>query len=271
MKQCRHIFRDGIILFFSVSGITWLYRNFIIRSPRVRIIVFHDVPDSARFSQIIHTLTHSYRVLTPSEFFEKKCDTKKTNILITFDDGYASWQEVVLPVLKEHRLSALFFINSGLVDNAHDGEATNTFMREQLHINPKRTLSWNDVRELKEAGHTIGGHTTTHQNLKTLSDSVLRTEIETDKKKIEKELNCTINDFAYPFGTRHHVSKQMENVLRSAGYTRAYTAIGRFVPGGATFFIPRLCIETNQLPKTVKRWVDGSYDIFDLVKTICVR
>ena len=39
----------------------------------------------------------------------------RTQLTLTFDDGYASWHESVAPLLEERGIPAVFFVSSGLV------------------------------------------------------------------------------------------------------------------------------------------------------------
>lgn len=236
----------------------------------MRIVVFHDVPDRIWFESMIRTLTESFYVISPEMFQAHTFDTARINILITFDDGYASWETVALPVLSKYNLKALFFINSGLIDSARDRAKVTSFMREQLHITPREALSWEGVKKLHVAGHTIGGHARTHKNLASIDGEEVEQEIRTDKVRIEEQLGVKITDFAYPFGTEKHVNETARAVARAVGYTHAYTAISRFVTKKETFSIPRMCIETDLTPSALKRWISGAYDLFDMIKRLFV-
>lgn len=266
----RHRIREAIITLFSIAGVCALYRAFLRkRGPLVRVVVFHDIEDSVWFNEALDTIKASTHILTPEEFHAGIYDEKRINTLITFDDGYASWVEVALPVLKAHEIKGLFFINSGLLTSA-ENQTSESFMKEKLLIRPRAPLTWEGARTLTREGHTIGGHARSHENLALLSPEALHDEIVHDKQKIETELEVTLTDFAYPFGTRAHVSEAVGKAVREAGYTRAYTAISRFhIDKDGTFFIPRMCIETGHEGKGLSRWLNGGYDLFDILKS-CV-
>lgn len=261
-----------MITLFTKSGTAWIYRKVVARQgPPTRIVVFHDVPDKEWFESMITTLMQEAYILTPEKFVTGGREKKQTNILVTFDDGYESWIETALPILEKWGLKALFFINSGLLDAAPSPLQAGEFMRESLQIAPRKALSWEGARTLLEHGHAIGGHARRHQNLAKLDRKAVQDEILIDKLALESQFGITLTDFAYPFGTRKHFTKETIEAVRNVGYTRAYTAVSRFVrPQNGTFEIPRMCIEDELTPTELRVWLRGGYDLFDMVKKLCV-
>lgn len=264
----KHLIRDAIIGIFSFTGIAFLYRRHIRKKgPLVRVIAFHDVPDGIWFEGVISMLVRNYNVVTPEQFHRGMFDGTKINILITFDDGYKSWIDVCLPILQKYEAKAIFFIISGLVDIAQDTEKVETFMRERLLISPKQVLTWNGVRLLVREGHTIGGHTRTHPDLMELPAEDLENEIIEDKIKLEKESFCSIDNFAYPFGRERNFNGSTLKSLSGALYTKAFTAIPTFYTTQGPLTIPRTLLENGQGCTSIARWLGGSYDIFNTLKS----
>jgi peptidoglycan/xylan/chitin deacetylase (PgdA/CDA1 family) len=270
LQSFKKIIRDLLIASFVVTGASYVYRT-LHKGTRVRVVVFHDVSDGVWFGSMIHTLVTQYTVLTPESFAQGSFDSKKINVLITFDDGYESWLSVVMPILEKYNVTALFFINSGLMDISEDTKASALFMKERLHISPKKPLTWNGVEVLRRAGHSIGGHTRTHVHFGTCSATDIADEIRTDKESIQQHLGECITDFAYPFGTKEHLPSGIEDTVQHAGYVRAYTTKSRLVQTNIPFFISRMCIENNTSVRTLQWWMGGSYDLFDILKSACVR
>ncbi len=62
-------------------------------------------------------------------------------------------------------------------------------------------LSWQQVREMAEAGVEFGSHTVTHPNLTQLSDAELDWELAESKRVLEERLQRPIETLAYPIGT----------------------------------------------------------------------
>jgi peptidoglycan/xylan/chitin deacetylase (PgdA/CDA1 family) len=137
-------------------------------------------------------------------------------------------------------------------------------MRDRLFLTPKAPLTWEGAQTLVAQGHTIGGHSVSHYNLTVLDQSVLESEIKNDKKTIEKTLKVTSIDFAYPFGRKNNYNPNVFGVVKHAGYTLQYSAVSFFVrDGGVT---PRTLVEKNQPIKSLKRWIEGGYDIFEALR-----
>jgi peptidoglycan/xylan/chitin deacetylase (PgdA/CDA1 family) len=258
----KHFLRDIFIFLVSVGGVSFVYRRLLRQSgPLVRVLVFHDVADATWFLRVIEGLASKYHMLTPSGFHEKKFHPEKINVLLTFDDGYASWVDVCMPVLAKYSIKGLFFVSSGILDCADDEKKVSEYMRRYLHVKPKRPLTKEGAKRLAAEGHVLGGHTIHHPNLALLAKGEVEREVIENKQTLESLLGTTLVDFAYPFGRREHRSIEALMCILQAGYTNVYTADAGFV-GEGNHEIPRLCIEKGQSIKRVQRWVEGGYDIF---------
>jgi peptidoglycan/xylan/chitin deacetylase (PgdA/CDA1 family) len=83
------------------------------------------------------------------------------------------------------------------------------------------TMNLTQAQELAaEDLFTIGGHTSTHPSIPTLSIDGQKQELEESKRQLELSLKETIRHFAYPFGDFSDVT---ENILRECGYESAVT------------------------------------------------
>lgn len=227
----------------------------------MRVLCFHDVSDQAWFASILDLLGSTYHVLTPDQFHGKEFVTDTINVLLTFDDGYQSWIDHCLPELEARGIKGIFFINSGLLAMAADDQKTKLFMHDHLLISPKVPLTWDGARKLVAAGHTVGGHTVTHVRLSQITPEVGETEIVADKAKHEAMLGITLLDFAYPFGTPTDRTAAADAAAQHAGYQFVYTTDAAFAAADQPTAIPRLCLERGQPLPSIKRWVDGAYDV----------
>ena len=271
-SRIKHRGRDIIIFLSSLLGLTFFYRTSqSLRRSLVRVLVFHDVQDKVWFEKTIAYLAQYCRLITPEMYAQGKFDTYRINVLITFDDGYASWVTTCLPILSHYGVKAVFFINSGLIDVSENPEAQKRYVHDRLLLSPRNTLSWEGVKHLSENGHTIGGHTVTHARLSELQEHMQREEIIRDKVRIEAVLEKEITMFAYPFGQSTDYTSATKKIVSDIGYTSAFTTESGFVYREDTFALSRLCIEDNLSPSHVRRWVGGGYDIFQKLKSLCVR
>ncbi|MCF7815439.1 MAG: polysaccharide deacetylase family protein [Candidatus Pacebacteria bacterium] len=264
--------RNNFISFVSHVGLSYIYRTLKKREGSlVRVLVFHDVQDASWFENMMTSLNKRYNLLTPDSFLKKQYDSNRINVLITFDDGYLSWVDVCLPILKEKGIKALFFINSGLIDVFEHQDIQEQYIRGNLLLSPRKTLSWDGVKKLHEAGHMIGGHTTTHPRLSELHEDRQRETVVQDKKRIEEILNTSIRTFAYPFGQRNDYTPETVGIVKESGYTHSFTTEGVFVNAYNQFEFSRLCVEDGLSIGQLKQWIEGGYDLYHKIKTLCVR
>lgn len=125
-----------------------------------------------------------------------------TIVTLTFDDGdldnFAAAQ-----VLQQQGLRATFFIPSGLV-------GTPGYM------------SWDQLRQLQQAGNEIGGHSLDHTKVQGLEAAALRREICDDRTNL-LDHGFTPISFAYPFGNYDPAAKAM---VKECGYAGARSIRG---------------------------------------------
>jgi peptidoglycan/xylan/chitin deacetylase (PgdA/CDA1 family) len=141
---------------------------------------------------------------------------------LSFDDGHITWRDVVAPILDDLGVRATFFVTSTLI-----GRPGN--------------LTWADVRNLADAGHTIGSHTLTHPRLSDESDDSAAREIRESKATIEHETGLEVRDFAAPYGAPFvDFSDRDVELVRAAGY-RSFATTARLPmhPGDSPMWIQR--------------------------------
>jgi peptidoglycan/xylan/chitin deacetylase (PgdA/CDA1 family) len=108
-------------------------------------------------------------------------------------------------------------------------------------------LSWDRVRALRKAGHTIGGHTLSHPNLAHVSQEEARSEILESKKKLEEETGEPIEHFSYPHPALNpQWSPQTLQITREAGFKSAVlTTCGPVRQGDEPLALKRIYAATN--------------------------
>jgi peptidoglycan/xylan/chitin deacetylase (PgdA/CDA1 family) len=131
--------------------------------------------------------------------------------------------EFALPVLREFKIPASFFIVSGGVGG------TDSWVRiEGLPNEP--VISWDDLKKLRDEGMTIGSHSATHARLDELKDQALKAEIEGSRQSLQARLGVPIRHFAYPQG---RFSKEAEKEVAAAGFAAGWaTRKGRPLASG---------------------------------------
>lgn len=268
----KYRIRNTLITLIAWSGLVAIYRWRVRRrGPLVRVLCFHDVPDRQWFEAVIELLVSEYALITPGQFHNNQFVADKINILLTFDDGYQSWIDVCLPVMKKYDVKGIFFINSGLLDCAGDEDAVAAYMREKLLLqNIRKPMTWEGARALVAAGHNIGGHTINHVRLSQVDEVTAHREIADDKARLESILNITIGDFAFPFGGVGDYNQELSKLSHRSDYKFIYSAIAGFTEFGADV-VPRLLLEVSESLSRVKIWSRGGYDIYSKFKILLMR
>lgn len=179
----------------------------------LRVLNHHDVPpsDLDRFAEQLRWLGKSWKFISPEEFGAMASGERPVlgrNLLLTFDDGFASNRVAAERVLNPMKIRALFFIISDFAAFT-DREASREFIASRIQptgVVPEdlpdgwRNMQWTDLAALLEQGHAIGGHTRTHAALSAVNGEGLAAEIAESADSIESQLGARVEHFAFPFG-----------------------------------------------------------------------
>jgi peptidoglycan/xylan/chitin deacetylase (PgdA/CDA1 family) len=111
---------------------------------------------------------------------------------ISIDDADKSFIKYAWPIFKKNKIPVTLFVN------------TSTIVK-----NNKNYLNWDEIRQLKKEGVTIGGHSHTHSHMTTLSTEEIKKELEISNKIFLMELGEIPNLFAYPYGEADSRIKQL--------------------------------------------------------------
>ncbi len=129
-------------------------------------------------------------------------------IILTFDDGYRDNYQNAFPALKEHGMTATFFIITDFADAA----ATDP--------DYARYATWDMLREMDRAGMEIGSHSRNHPDLAGKDDDFLVWQALGSRQTIEANLGKTPRVLAYPSGS---YDDNVIRVFHSAGFWGAVT------------------------------------------------
>jgi peptidoglycan/xylan/chitin deacetylase (PgdA/CDA1 family) len=109
---------------------------------------------------------------------------------------------------------------------------------------------------------TIGGHTTTHANLKLLSAAKVEWEMTSNRKFLQDIIGKPVEHFAYPFGDTSACGLREAEIARSVGFRTAVTTRhGAIFPEHIhhLYALPRVHLACDDTPSTLRCKIDGVY------------
>ena len=216
-----------------------------IKMPQSRfdvILTYHSIDDSGSvlstspriFTEQIRALSQlDADVVNIEEVARRRNDrgSAKPAIAITFDDGFSNVYEHAFPVLCHYGFPGTIF----LVTDYCGG--MNSWPGQPPGIIPRSLLSWNQIKEMSQAGITFGSHTRTHPNLTRLSTYDAQQELIGSKKEIEDTLGKPVASFAYPYGAYDDGTRELVTTHFALACS---TALGFVCPGSDSFALERL-------------------------------
>jgi peptidoglycan/xylan/chitin deacetylase (PgdA/CDA1 family) len=152
-------------------------------------------------------------------------------VVITFDDGFRDCMEFAVPILQQHRFSAVFFLVAGLMGRTS---------RWMLHTSGVEfpLMDWAAARALESYGIECAAHSLTHPALADQPAAVSRAELVESRRLLEDRLGRQVRHLAYPFGS---VSTGVRDLAAEAGYVAACTTEHGFAAeGNDRLLLPRV-------------------------------
>ncbi len=223
-----------------------------------RIIALHDVPDRNALRERLAWLQRHYTIQPLKDLLTSPADRA---VALTFDDGYASWHDVAMPVLKALGLPATFFLCSGFI--GLEGADADRFLRNRIRRTSRLTpLTRGQVQRLADVPQfEVGSHTVTHADLAPLTPRQISVEVADDRSRLEAMTGRRVSMFAYPFGQPPQASAEAMKTLELAGFEWAFTIVPQFVERAAgRFCIGRDSLDIADSKRVWSATLRGSYD-----------
>jgi len=133
-------------------------------------------------------------------------------VVLTFDDGDASFAEHAWPLLERYGFSALVF----LVAEEVGGESR----WDAAFAPPFPLLGWGEVERLARAGVEFGSHSARHVPLTALSPAGVVREAARSRAILSRRLGRPVEAFAYPYGD---VDPAVAHLAGACGYLYGLT------------------------------------------------
>jgi peptidoglycan/xylan/chitin deacetylase (PgdA/CDA1 family) len=171
-----------------------------------------------------------------AQWLQDGCPSGREPILITFDDGFADFADVVVPILEDLDLQATVFLTSGW-------------------IGTQGMVSKQAVRDIDPARVEVGAHSVSHRHLDLLSERSATEEIRVSRVALEDLLGRQVTSFAYPHGSHHRLTKR---IVQTAGFTTAH-AVKNALSHAADdrFAIARFAVTSSMDSSRIAEVIDG--------------
>lgn len=194
-------------------------------------------------------------------------DNKKTTaqVVISFDDGYASVHDRAAPIMAEHGATGTVYLNTGWIGDIAR-KASDAALGHYPH---QYFMNWREAEALAKAGWTIGSHGVDHLDL-TKQDAVsVERELSDSKQEIENRLERPCEHFAYTWG---RFTPSLQNSVNRAGYTSAVSGLHGPVAARADYFaLPRIDIRAEYEMQDFAAVVSGHWDYLGFKQRLARR
>jgi peptidoglycan/xylan/chitin deacetylase (PgdA/CDA1 family) len=154
-------------------------------------------------------------------------------IALTFDDAYADFHAVALPLLTRYQMTGTLFVPTGYVGGRSgwmhdDGEGE------------RAILSWAALGEIAGCGIEIGAHSHTHPEMDLLSAQEITRQATRPKDELEYRLGLPVHSFAYPYG---RYDRRVRDAVAASGYRSACTMNSWAATAGSPALeLPRIAV-----------------------------
>lgn len=165
------------------SGFPILEYHMVTEEPRPGAERYVVLPEDFA-AQLDYLTAEGYTTITPQDYARArkgKQQLPEKPVILSFDDGYEDNHRVILPMLEERGMKAVFYV------------VTND-------IGLPGYMTWDDLFDLERHGMEIGSHTANHIPLTTLPPEKQREELHLSKLMLEWKGLKTIYSFSYPTG-----------------------------------------------------------------------
>ncbi|MBK9175400.1 MAG: polysaccharide deacetylase family protein [Flavobacteriales bacterium] len=193
--------------------------------PRVQFLYIHHTftDELPALERLIQNLGRTHAFIPYGEAVDRilKARIDRPYLCVSSDDGFRNNLDGGR-VLRDHGVSACFFINPGLI-GLRDPERIRQVCAERLHFPPVAFLDWDEVNELAAMGHEIGSHSWEHRRLGSLSMEALHDDIGRSRDAIVDHVGAAPH-FAYPYGRFRDLPAEGVKAVFEAGHRSCASA-----------------------------------------------
>lgn len=239
------------------------------RNTRIPVLMYHSISENkgtrhpyyetntspAQFDQQMRFLREKgYSAISLAEAVDRldSGSIERSQVVITFDDGFRDFYTAAFPILQKYGLTATVFLITGVTSS------------QRRRFKGYECLTWEEVRSLAANGISIGSHTVNHSELRLMSEAELDYELGQSKQAIEDKIGIAVTSFSYPYAfpeSDRALLSRLKRALILHGYQNGVsTVLGRAGVNNNRYILPRLPINTWDDMHLFEAKLDGGYD-----------
>jgi len=188
-----------------------------------------------------------------------------SQVVISFDDGYASVHDRAAPIMAEHGAVGTVYLNTGWI-----GDLERMASDVDLgHYSREYFMHWREAEALAKAGWIIGSHGVDHLDLTQQDPVSVERELAESKHEIESRLERPCEHFAYTWG---RFTPSLQRSVKRAGYKSAVSGLhGPVAAGADCFALPRIDIRAEYEMQDFAAVVSGHWDYLGFKQRLARR
>lgn len=203
-------------------------------------IYFHELEPHQlpAFDELLaYFADQGYRTVTPGDFAQSG---QGKRLFVSFDDNFRGWHRA-LDLMERRRARCTFYTNTGTLRDRASKADIASFFERICYRGVDTTLSSTELREIHDAGHTIGCHTHSHPVLSKLAEDDWDGEIRLSRDLLEELTGAPVRHFSFPFGMRRHFSPQLRDYCKGLGFETIATGISglQYLDNTSTAYLHR--------------------------------
>lgn len=197
------------------------------------ILYYHGVSNSAEnwmhlplelFHEHVTYLRKYFRIIDIEEAVKtlRNGNSSELSVVLTFDDGYQSLHNILLPYLSYHALPATFFV-------CPEASSKNDLHEHDRHAgcHNAQIMSITDIEECANNNITIGSHGNNHDDMASLNQDELEKTMRCSLESLENMSIRPVKYFSFPFGHQEHISDEALSVAKKY-FKAAFSAFGGY-------------------------------------------
>lgn len=226
------------------------------------VLMYHDVANN-NYHRFVQQMKEAVRLAIPVKANSlNTLENDKHHFAVTFDDGFASTIELVVPLLTHMKIPATFFIPTKFMGLSPEWICNRL---RQEYVGPVINVACLKLLDKCE-GVTIGSHGVNHIRLTELDYNKASNELVGSKKMLETLTGKEIKMHAFPFGAFDlcHVALAYE-----AGYEYVFTIDPVVVVGvNRKFVIGRVEVDPSDWLLEFRLKLLGAYRWLPLISKL---